>query len=126
MILVQTSIRADHESSGTFYPRETLDELLSAEVEVPGAFDIDLEKKSLEGSASLITVKSQFKLVGFDLLNDVLYAKIEGDESILDHIAETDYKVRFIVRGQYEVRDGVRTLIEVEDIRGVTLVEQNT
>ncbi len=123
MILVKTHIEADmrSEKSGFTYPRELLDKMTSSEIEAPGAFNIDIDKMELGDAVDWITAKNQFTLIGFDLIGDFLYLKIEADEAVSDRIQSDDYLSRLIIVGDFEEHNGERILTSVEEIRGVVL-----
>ena len=119
MILVKTHIEVDQPSphTGIIYSREILDGLVESEISAPGAFDVNIDKMTLEAAVNWVKIKNNFSLIGFDLINDVLYLKLEATESIAERINSNEYITRLLV-GAVKENDEI---VRINDVKGVVL-----
>lgn len=121
-MILKTNIRVDEPSKGTTYPREVLEKLTALEYRVPGAFNVDIERLGPDLAADWVTAKHQFTLVGFDLIDDWLYVRLDAEEQpIVERIETGDYVVKLLIAADYHQEDDIRVVTKIREIRGVAL-----
>lgn len=126
MIYVKTHLVADKtsEKSGVFYPRAIFEELVKNDYSIPGAFDVDVSILGMENAAVIIKKKKEFTVSGFDLIDDVLYLKVDANTEIEDKIYDRDHVVKIIMYGKHEKKDNETCLTKILSIDAVSLLEE--
>lgn len=125
MIYVKTHLRADERSykSGVYYPREVLDKIADREYCIPGAFDVDVGKMNMVEAISMIRNKQEFTVIGFDIIDESLFLKVEAEDD--SKFYDIDREVKIIISGKYEVNKDGKYLTQVYSIDAVSLIVEN-
>lgn len=126
MILVKTHIKADEAStkSGIIYPRSVLEALTEMEYTAPGTIGLSASHDPII-VAAMIARNKKFNLVGFDLIEDTLYLKLETEDSkIEEEINSKDYNVKLIASTVFGGTKENREVKKILTIHGVILNEE--
>lgn len=125
MIYVKTHLKADEKShkSGVYYPREVFERLIDQEYNIPGAFDVNVHQLKMDDAVNTIKKNQEFTVIGFDLIDDSLFLKVNSSND--EKFYEADREVKIIMSGKYEIKDGGKYLTHVYSIDAVSLMVED-